>query len=205
MVNSQLTNTSFPIPKKVIKIIEKYYEPGSLVYKIYITHCIKVTELALLIAEHNPKLKLNKKLIVKGSMLHDIGIIKTDAPGIGCFGKHRYIEHTYLGREMLEKEGMKKTAKICERHVGVGLSKNDIIINELPLPNRNMLPKSNEEKLISFADKFYSKSVTHLTTPKPIEKIRKKVAKYGKDKAERFEGFIKLFGIDYIYKKTETL
>jgi uncharacterized protein len=198
---AQLYETSFKIPKKVIRIIEKYYEPDSLVYKIYLAHCIKVTELALLIVKHNPQMDINSDFIIKGSMLHDIGIIKTYAPGIGCFGKHRYIEHTYLGRQMLEKEGMKKISKVCERHVGVGLSRKDIKKNGLPLPDRDMLPKSLEEKVICFADKFYSKSVNNLLTPKSIAQIRKKVAKYGKDKADRFEEFIELFGIDYIYKK----
>ena len=200
MKKENLYKSSFNIPDEVIRIIEKYYEPGSLVHKIYLTHCIMVTELSLLIEEHNPKLNLDIDFIIKGAMLHDIGIIKTDSPGIGCFGKYRYIEHTYLGRKMLKKEGLKDIAPICERHVGVGLSRDDIKKHKLPLPDRDMLPISNEEKLICFADKFYSKSINHLTTIKPIDKIRKKVSKYGKDKADRFEEFIELFGIDYIYK-----
>ena len=64
-----------------------------------------------------------------------------------------------------------------------------------------MLPLSLEEKLICYADKFYSKSVKHLTIPKSPYKIRKKILKYGEDKLDKFEEFVKLFGIDYIYKQ----
>jgi uncharacterized protein len=64
-----------------------------------------------------------------------------------------------------------------------------------------MLPKSNEEKIICYADKFYSKSENHLLIPKPVEKIKRKVSKYGKDKLERFEEFVDLFGIDYVYEQ----
>jgi len=190
---------SFKIPDNVKKIIKKYYTKKSIAYKYLFIHSVKVTELSLKIAKHNKKLKLDKDFIIKGAMLHDIGIIKTNAPDIGCFGKHRYIAHTYLGRKILEKEGLHDIAPICERHVGVGLSVKDIKKSKFPLPHRDMIPLSNEEKLICYADKFYSKSENHLLILKPPEKIRKKILKYGEDKLNRFEEFVDLFGIDYIY------
>ncbi|MCD4697925.1 MAG: HDIG domain-containing protein [Bacteroidales bacterium] len=187
----------FDIPEKVTRIINKYYPKKSIARYYYFTHVVKVTELALLLADLNPKLKISRKKIIKGAMLHDIGIIKTKAPEIGCFGKFPYICHTYLGREMLEKEGMKKTALMCERHLGVGLSKNDIKKSGFPLPHRDMLPLSLEEKLICYADKFYSKSENHLLAAKPVEKVNKKISKYGDDKIKRFEEFVELFGTDF--------
>jgi uncharacterized protein len=138
---------------------------------------------------------MDRDIVIAGGMLHDIGIIHTNAPEIDCHGPFPYIAHTYLGREMLEKEGYPEIAPMCERHVGVGLSKEDIVQSNFPLPQRDMLPISLEEKLICFADKFYSKSPKHLTEPKSPDKIRKKVLKYGKDKAERFEELLRLFGI----------
>ncbi len=191
----------FKIPKDVAKIIKKYYPKDSEAYPYYFIHSVKVTELALNIYKHNKHLNLNKKIILKGAMLHDIGIIKTRAPEIGCHGKYPYIAHSYLGREILEKNGMPDIAPVCERHVGVGLSVKDIVKSKMPLPHRDMLPKSNEEKIICYADKFYSKSENHLLIPKPVEKIKRKVSKYGKDKLERFEEFVDLFGIDYVYEQ----
>ena len=190
----------FKIPKDVKKIIKKYYPKDSEAYPFFFIHSVKVTELALKIYKHNKHLGLDKKFILKGAMLHDVGIIKTRAPEIGCHGKYPYIAHSYLGREMLEKNGLIDIAPVCERHVGVGLSVKDIVKNKMPLPHRDMLPVSYEEKIICYADKFYSKSENHLLIPKPVEKIEKKISKYGKDKLERFEEFVKLFGVDYIYE-----
>jgi len=89
---------SFKVPEKVDRIITKYYPKDEKAFYFYYTHVVKVTELALLIAKLNPKIEINKKFLIKGSMLHDIGIIKTNAPEIGCHGKQPYICHTYLGR-----------------------------------------------------------------------------------------------------------
>jgi len=139
-------------------------------------------------------MKLTKDYLINAGMLHDIGIVKTNAPDIGCFGDLPYITHTYLGRKILEQNGFENIAPICERHIGVGLSKTDIISSGFPLPHRDMLPVSLEEKLICYADKFYSKSDKHLTTPKSMDKIRKKTKKYGDDKAAKFEELIELFG-----------
>jgi len=190
---------NFKIPEIVTRIINKYYPTDSIVYRYYFTHCVKVTELALKIADHNRQLDINKDFVLKGAMLHDIGIIKTNSPEIGCFGEYPYIAHTYLGRKILEDEGLPDIAPVCERHVGTGLTVADIIASGFPLPHYDMTPQSNEEKLICYADKFYSKSQNHLMVLKSPEKIRKKILKYGEEKLQRFEEFVNLFGIDYIY------
>ena len=189
---------NFTIPDKVNKIIYSYYPKDSIAFKYYYTHCIKVTELALKIIDYNHHLNIRKDLVILGSMLHDIGIIKTDAPEIGCFGDKPYIAHTYLGREMLEQEGLLEVALMCERHIGVGLTRQDIIAANFPLPLRDMVPVTLEEKLVCYADKFYSKSEKHLTIPRTPDKIRKKIIKYGTDKLQKFEEFIDLFGIGFI-------
>ncbi|MBN2173068.1 MAG: HD domain-containing protein [Bacteroidales bacterium] len=190
---------NFTLPEIVTNIIHKYYPVESVAYKFYFTHCLMVTDLAVKIFHHNPHLNLNLDYIIKGALLHDIGIIKTDSPQIGCYGTFPYIAHTYLGRQILEDEGLPEIAPVCERHVGTGLTKKDIIKAGFPLPHRDMMPISLEEKLICYADKFYSKSANHLLIPKTPEKIRKKVGKYGNDKLKRFEEFVEIFGIDYIY------
>ena len=54
-----------------------------------------------------------------------------------------------------------------------------------------MLPVTLEEKLIAFADKFYSK--TNLTREKKLGKIRAEMAFYGKETTARFEEWCELF------------
>ena len=46
----------------------------------------------------------------------------------------------------------------AKRHTGAGLTKKEIIEQELPLPQQDFLPETTEEKLICYADKFFSKT-----------------------------------------------
>jgi uncharacterized protein len=185
--------------KQITEIIEKYYPPGSMGYNIYLPHCQAVTELAIRIARLLPDLQANVEVVEFGGMLHDIGIFYTDAPKIGCFGDLPYIAHGYIGRELLEKEGLPMIAPVCERHIGLGISIEEIERNNLPLPKRDMTPRSIEEKIICYADKFYSKSASNLLLPKPLDKVKKSISKYGEDKWKVFEGMMETFGTDLIY------
>nr|NQU92910.1 HD domain-containing protein [Bacteroidota bacterium] len=184
-----------------INIIDKYLEPGSKVHSILIKHSMSVRNLALKIAEKNPHLNINLPLLEQAAMLHDIGMIKTNAPDLGCFGRYPYICHGYLGRELIEKEGLHDVALICERHTGVGISLKEIIDNSLPLPHRDMLPVTVEEKILCYADKFFSKSGKHLSNPKKLKKIHSGLLKFGEDKPRMFDDFIGMFGIYYVYQE----
>jgi uncharacterized protein len=192
-----VSNSSFLVPEKVAQLIKKYFSEGSTAYDYYFTHCVKVTELALKVTGQRKDLALDRDVVIAGGMLHDIGIIRTNAPEIGCYGEYPYIAHTFLGREILEENGFAHIALVCERHIGTGLTKEDIIQNNLPLPYRDMVPLTIEEKLICYADKFYSKSEKHLTKPRTIEEIRKKVMKYGEEKTKKFDDLMALFGTDF--------
>jgi len=182
-----------------LKLIEKYIDPGSKAFKILVEHSTAVKNLALRVADHNPQLKIDRALLIQAAMLHDIGMIKTNAPDLGCFGNLPYICHGYLGREILENESLHTLALFCERHTGTGISKEEIKTHNLPLPIRDMMPVSVEEKILCYADKFFSKSGKNLSTPKKLKKIHKNISKYGNDKLRQFDEFIGMFGIYYIY------
>jgi uncharacterized protein len=127
-------------------------------------------------------------------MLHDIGIFLTYEPKIGCHGDKPYICHGYLGREILEREGLPLHALVCERHIGVGISLIEINKKKLPIPKRDMIPVSLEEKIVCFADKFFSKDTGFLLREKTIEKVRKNIAQYGDEKLRQFDEWIEFFG-----------
>jgi uncharacterized protein len=182
-----------------LKIIEKYYQPKSLRHKIYLPHCTAVKDLSLKIARAHPEFGADLEVLEMAAMLHDIGIYFTDAPDIGCFGTLPYLAHGYKGRELLEKEGLREIAPSCERHIGVGITIADIEKNNLPVPKRDMTPQTIEEKIVCFADKFYSKSSHNLLLPKPLEKVKKSIRKYGEEKWTVFEGMIDMFGIEQVY------
>ena len=126
-------------------------------------------------------------------MLHDIGMFLTDSPEIDCHGKEPYIKHGILGRQILEKEGLPKHALVCERHIGVGLSLRDIVDQQLPLPHRDMLPVTLEEKIICYADCFYEKNPNRLREEKSLEKVSKSISKWGEENLARLRELQTLF------------
>jgi uncharacterized protein len=176
------------------EIIKKYYSPDSKAFYFLICHGKMVAGKALVIARRVRRLGPDLKFIGEAAMLHDIGILVTDEPSLGCYGDKPYICHGYAGREILEKEGLPVHALVCERHVGAGISLADIREKNLPLPGRDMIPVSIEERIICFADKFFSKDEEFLLKEKPLEKVRMGIAKFGQEQMERFEEWVKLFG-----------
>ncbi len=160
-------------PKNIIK---KYYKEGDKAYKIILEHGEVVAKKALEIAKRTEGVDL--KFIEEASLLHDIGVFLTNAPNIGCFGEEPYISHGVLGRSILEKEGLSRHALVCERHLGVGITKEEIIENNLPLPERDMIPLSKEEEIISIADNFFSKSNKNLSREESMKEIEEGIMKY---------------------------
>jgi len=176
-----------------IDIITEYYQPGSTLFDIQVTHGQKVAEKALDAAQKVPHLSPDLDLIREAAMLHDIAIFQTRARSIGCHGSHPYVVHGYLGRLILEQKGLPRHALVCERHVGVGLSADDIKKDQLPLPVRDMVPVTIEEKAVCFADKFFSKKPGALEKEKSREEIVSRLARYGRGKAETFQAWLALF------------
>ena len=143
------------------------------------------------LAQKHPELSLDTDFVYEAAMLHDIGVFLTHAPEIYCTGDQPYICHGILGADLLRTEGYPRHALVCERHTGAGLTVDNIIAQNLPLPHRDMCPVSLEEKLVCFADKFYSKS--NPDREKPMDKIRKGIARYGQDSLQRFDEMAALF------------
>ena len=174
-----------------LEIINEYYEEGTPLYDILVTHSNSVAQKALKIAKSHPEMNLDEDFIYEAAMLHDLGIFATNAPEIHCFGELPYICHGNIGSQILMRKGYTKHALVCERHTGTGISLIEIIKNNLPIPPRDMIPETLEEKLICFADKFYSKS--KLDKEKSIDKIRTGLAKHGNESVERFDEWCKFF------------
>ena len=177
------------------EILAEYYDRRSKTFEILVTHGEQVARKAIEAAEQVSYLKPDLDFIEKAAMLHDIGILETNSPGLGCRGKHSYICHGILGRQLLEKVGVSEYGLICERHVGVGISADDVRQFNLPLPPRDMLPISIEEQLICYADKFFSKNGSNgrKAEEKSVEQITRSLTRYGADKARRFQNWVKMF------------
>ncbi len=178
------------------EIIGRYYGEGSKARNLLEAHSRKVAGKALEAAKRlSAKERLDLDFIFEAAILHDIGIFFTNAPEIGCHGDKPYICHGFRGRELLEKEGLPRHALVCETHIGVGLTVEDIKAQGLPLPLRNMAPHTLEEKIISYADKFFSKGGDP-EREKPLAEVRASIKKYGADKLRVFDEWHRLFGAD---------
>lgn len=173
------------------EIIELYYSKGSELSDLLILHSEKVRDKALAIVQNHPELNADATFVAEAAMLHDIGIFMCDAPEIHCHGTHEYIQHGYLGSDLLMSHNLPRHALVCERHTGTGLSVADIQKQNLPLPLRDMFPVSIEEQIICYADIFYSKSKPNrISTP---EKIKMRLLRRGAEHLERFEKWEMMF------------
>lgn len=145
------------------RIIDKYYPEGTRLRDIYMRHARSVAFLAEeLRAARAPQ--LDPEQVRAAAMLHDIGIFLTSAPEIECRGTEPYINHGPLGAELLRREGAPEwAARVAERHTGVGIP---------PL-----LPETPLERLVCYADKFYSKSGT--MQRKTLEAVERSMARFG--------------------------
>ena len=173
-------------------IIQKYYNGNPELLNILLKHSKAVADKAIAIAKAHPELPIDRQFLLEAAMVHDIGIIKTNAPDIQCFGTEPYIRHGVLGAEMMRAEGYPLHARVCERHTGAGLSLKEIEEQSLPLPHEDLLPETLEEKLICYADKFFSK--TRLDREKTLEQAERSVAKHGEEGLRRFKEMEEIFG-----------
>lgn len=172
-------------------VIDKYYPEDNKLRHILITHSQSVAQKALQIVSYHPELHLDARFVEEAAMLHDLGIFLTDAPGIQCFGSQPYICHGRLGADIMRKEGYERHARVCERHTGAGITCGEIVKQSLPLPHQDFLPETLEEKVICYADKFFSK--THLDREKNIGQAEKSLAKFGEDGVRRFQEWERMF------------
>jgi hypothetical protein len=203
-----------------LALIHRYYPEDNALRRMLLHHSHQVCARALKIVDRHPELGAYRQLVEAGSMLHDIGIFLTDAPGIHCHGTAHYILHGSLGAQLLrnEAEQLKEEqlqaeqlkeeqlqteqlkeelhfyealARICERHTGTGLTRQTIIERGLPDPQQDLLPETIEEQIICYADKFYSKS--HLERERTIAQTLQSLEKFGDEGVEKFRHWTELF------------
>lgn len=173
------------------QLFDKYYRGQDDLRQLVATHSQCVADFAVeCVQKHG--IDADIEFIRQAAMLHDIGVVKCHAPKILCVGDEPYIRHGLLGAGMLRNNGMPRHARVCERHTGAGLTVNDIVSQNLPLPHRDFLPETIEEKAICFADKFYSKS-GDITVRKDPQKVLDSMARFGKDSLNRYLAMAKIF------------
>jgi uncharacterized protein len=96
-----------------------------------------------------------------------------------------------MGAELLKEwaekhpvDNLESYQRVCLRHTGIGLTAKNIRENNLPLPEMDLVPETIEEKIVCYADKFYSKS--HIDKAKTFEQAEQTLLKFGEDRAVIF-------------------
>ena len=174
-------------------IIHKYYDGQPELEQLLLTHSRLVAEEALSVAERHQELNLDHKFLYEAAMLHDIGILRCNAPGIHCHGTEHYICHGLEGGKILREEQLPRHARVAERHTGTGLTPETIQRQQLPLPLCDFSPETLEEQVICYADKFFSK--THPSERKTYERVVQSLEKFGAESVERFQYWHKIFAL----------
>ena len=173
-------------------VIDKYYTADDDLRQLLLKHSRQVADRCLLLAGRHPELPIDKTFLFEAAMLHDIGIRWCHAPGIFCFGDEPYICHGLIGGKQLRSEGLERHARVCERHTGTGITREQIELQGLPLPlDGDYEPVTVEEQLVCYADKFFSKS--HPDRVLTVEQAAQSLAKFGLAGVEKFMKWAKMF------------
>lgn len=169
------------------EILQKFYPKHTYAYSVLWRHSNIVAKKACGVARVVAQTEdIDIDFVYQAAMLHDIGILYVHAPNLGCYGEHPYIMHGIYGAELLRSEGLDRHAMVCENHIGVGLSKDDIEQQQLPLPQRDMLPRDTETQIVAYADLFFSKHPDRLDWERTPDMVRKSLEKFSPAKVEIF-------------------
>lgn len=179
----------------VEQIMARHFGDAAEACAIVLEHSRLVADKAVRIAGKLNDSTLDISFIEEAALLHDIGVCRTNSPGIGCTGSVPYILHGIIGREILESEGLPLHALVCERHIGVGLTIEDIRQQSLPLPPRDMVPITREERIVCYADLFFSKKRDTLRKEKCPQEIRAGLRRHGEHRVAVFEEWLLEFGV----------
>lgn len=174
-----------------ISLIENYYPEDNELRRLLLHHSRQVRDKALDVCRRHPELHADTQFVSDGAMLHDIGIFLCDAPGIHCHGTEDYLLHGSLGAQLMRDNGMEALARICERHTGTGLRREAFIRKGLTPPPYDLLPETIEEKVVCYADKFFSKS--HPERERNVEQTATSLKKFGIECVMTFYEWAKCF------------
>ena len=172
-------------------IIQKYYPEDNELRHILLVHSRSVADKALAIADRHPELSLDKQFLEEAAMLH-----------VSVLSVVMHLVYSVLVTSLTSVMGVSVlkcyvpraslTMLVSVNDIrGRGLLRSQIIAQQLPLPVQDFLPETMEEKVICYADKFFSK--THLDKEKTVEQAIASLSKFGEEGVERFREWVKMF------------
>jgi len=108
-----------------------------------VRHCLTVEKVSISIAK---KIRTNGRavdldFVSRAALLHDIGRARSHG-----------VEHGVEGGKILHDLGLERFARAAERHVGAGIPTSEA--RKLGLPEKDLVPHTVEEKVVTYADKL---------------------------------------------------
>src|SRR5213078_3810287 len=98
-----------------------------------------------------------------------------------------------LGHELLASLGFPvEICRFASCHTGVGITRDDVVRQSLPIPVADYLPRTPEEELVMYADKFHSKRRPPVFLSG--ETYAAEVGRFGADKVLRFGALREWYG-----------
>jgi uncharacterized protein len=181
-----------PTDKEILVLHEKH-APTRRAFDLVYTHCRIVCDIAgQLRSQPGPGLDIDLGLARAGSLLHDIGVYRLYDVA-GNLDHANYIQHGLLGYELLHGAGFPEAiCRFASHHTGVGISREDVLTQRLPIPPADYLAETGEEQLVMYADKFHSKSAPPVfrTAPECAARLRR----FGEEKVKAFQALRDTFG-----------
>jgi len=176
-----------------IEALHRTYAKTSKDFQLVYNHCQMVGAIASQLLDTQPIPGIDRQLVHVGCLLHDIGAYDVLEDGKFVAG----VRHGTIGEHILQAEGFPETIwRFASHHTGVGLTEQDVKDQRLPIPVGDYTAKTNEERLIMYADKFHSKSRPPVEPPYfcTFEWYHHSVQKFGADKATKLGELAALFG-----------
>lgn len=175
-----------------ITALHKAYAPSRAIFEKVHTHCHIVWRIADQLTAGPGGAAVDRDLVRAGCLLHDIGVYRLYDEN-GRLDGANYVRHGLLGAEILRKEGLDESLhRFCSCHTGVGLTRHDVVSQQLPIPVDDYIAESAEERLVMYADKFHSKS----NPPRFLrpDTFAARIRRFGDDKVVTFEALKAEFG-----------
>jgi uncharacterized protein len=132
-------SNKLPSREQAVEILQKNHCSQRV-----IDHCEAVAALAVELAQQLNKkgFNVNLELVEAGALLHDLGRSKTHS-----------VDHAIVGAEIAELYGLPQPiVSIIKRHVGAGITAEEA--QWLGWPKDDYVPRTLEEKIVSYADKL---------------------------------------------------
>jgi len=157
-----------------IRALHRAYAPARDAFEIVFEHCRLVCSLT---EQFFAGRDVDTDLVRAGALLHDVGVYRLESSP--------YVRHGVLGHELLASLGFPvEICRFASCHTGVGITRDDVVRQALPIPVDDYLPRTPEEELVLYADKFHSKRTPPVFVSGASYEIA--VRRWGEDKAVAF-------------------